>query len=152
MKKILIKIKDAFITASIEKTIAFALIIVGGVSFFSLYNSIKALLKTKITLTIGSILIILAGIILSFYVTIIVLRRLKNKQQFEEGTRIVLSTRTSLVMSAGKYNFWNNKVLCTWIDGKEVKENWINQNQLTEYEPPTYNPRPRPKKFEGYWR
>ncbi|MBI1341803.1 MAG: hypothetical protein GC171_02590 [Terrimonas sp.] len=136
------KVYDKLIETSVEKIIAlFA--IVTGLSVFAIAKATKALLSQKIVLTVSQLLAFTVGLILLVIFIALVRKKLKAKQKFEEGTRVILSTHTYPVMSAGSYNFINNKVHCSWTHEKEVKHQWINQNQLIEYTPPNYTPQPK---------
>lgn len=148
MSKFLNKVYDKLIEISVEKIVTL-FIIITGVSVFSVAKLTKAFLSQRIVLTVSQLLAISVGVISFILFIILIRKKLKSKQRFKEGTRVILSTQTYPAMSAGKYNFINNKVQCSWIHEKEVKQQWVNQNQLIEYIPPTYNP--QPKRRSDFW-
>ncbi|MFC0775274.1 hypothetical protein [Terrimonas alba] len=148
MKKILDKIFDKLIEFSIEN-VTTGFVMVTGISLFSILKFTKGVLGQTVVLTVSQIFAFAVGLLFLSLFVIYLRKKLKTKQKFKEGTRIILSTHTYPVMSAGKFNFLNNKVHCSWTHEKEIKQKWVNQNQLIEYIPPTYNP--QPKRRSDYW-
>jgi len=66
-------------------------------------------------------------------IIIYISKKLKSKQTFNNGTRVILKNDKLPDMVISKYNFWNNKVLCVWSVDREIKEKWFNQDVLREY-------------------
>lgn len=143
-EKILDKVKDI-----IPNTIAKLLtILLSSLSVFTVIAYVKEFLFNSIEIKIWQcILLVFSIVVLSFVLWLIKLK-LQSKQKFPEGTNVILKTGRSPVMSAGKYNFFNNKVICTWHADKEIKNELINQNLLKEYQTPVYSP---PKKKDSIW-
>jgi uncharacterized membrane protein len=128
------KITDRLLDISVEKAIAL-IAVFSGLSVASFAAFAKEIWARHFFISIGGvILFVMAELVLILVIWLIYHKR-KEKRLFEEGTKVKLSTGNSPVMSAGRYNFINNKVHCTWSHDKEVKSQWINQNQLAEYIP-----------------
>ena len=138
-EKILDKLKDI-----IPNTIARLLtLFLSSFSVFTLIAYISGFLKYSFEIKVWQcILLVFAFIFMAFIIWLIKLK-LHSKQKFPEGTNVILKTSRSPVMSAGKYNFFNNKVICTWHSDKEIKNELINQNLLKEYQAQVFSPNQR---------
>lgn len=142
------KFFDKLISASIEKIIIFCGTL--GITVIGVTTAVKNGLNHKVTITVSQLLALSLGLILVLIFIVLILKKLKAKQKFKEGMQVVLSTQKSPVMSAGKYNFISNKVQCSWTYDNEIRQQWINQDQLIEYVRPASNSR-RPH-AGNYWR
>ena len=150
MKK---KLIDKILDALIEKSLTTGLLIIStvtGVTAFSIWELTKNMLNYQVKISVSTLLglLFIVGIlsVLFWYTRL----KLLSKKLFTEGTKVILSTGRSPVMSAGKYNFLNNKVLCTWAPDQKITHEWVNQNLLKEYEAPSYRP-PQNRSKTGYW-
>lgn len=137
MKKFTEKFYEKLIELSIvQVTIAF--VIITGFSLMSFLQLTKRILGNPFTFNLGQFIAFIAVEILLVLFIIYLRKKLISKQRFNEGTKVTLSTQTQPIMSAGKFNFMNNKVQCTWTHERAIKQEWINQNQLLEYKLPGY--------------
>ena len=136
------KIIDKLLEFSLEKVVVFFTLI-SGITTFSLWSGIKKFfiykLEIEVSVLIASLFLLICVVFILYYIV----KRLRSKQKFPEGTQVILTSKNSPVMSAGKFNFLNNKVLCIWPNNKTIHKEWINQNQLEEYEFKPFNPKPR---------
>lgn len=132
-KKLAEKIEDYFIEQSLAK-VTIILITVYGISVFSIVKLTRGVLNYQVILSVSDLLGIFLSltfiILLAWYIRL----KFRSKRKFEEGAEVILTTGHAPVMSAGKYNFLNNKICCTWSHEQRIKHEWINQNLLKEYE------------------
>lgn len=137
MVKFLKRVLEKFIDASIEKIIG-GLLGITGLAIWPLLRPPVDFLKQRLFVSLGEIL---AGIVVFLFMFLLgacLRKKLVAKRLFKEGAKVTLSTKTHPIMSVGKYNFISNKLSCSWIHDGQVKNQWINQNQLVEYEKPQY--------------
>ena len=149
--KIKEKIVENLLELSLEKGISFITLIF-GISSLSVWGVTKWLLNYTVQISLGVFLVCLLTELFLILVIIYVRKKLGSKRKFQEGKQVILSTLHLPVMTAGKYNFLNNTIQCTWSDKEGIKSNWINQNQLVEYTPPSYSSINRTtSRNKGYW-
>lgn len=147
--KLIDKLLDQLVELSLTKGIALICFIF-GISTASIWAVTRSFLNYKFTLTISTCMIVLLGEFFGVGIILYIAKKKQSKQKFTEGSRVILSTLYLPVMTAGKYNFLNGKVLCTWSDKGAIVSKWINQNQLVEYKDPSISP-PRRQNRHNVW-
>lgn len=145
------KIVDKLLELSLQKGVTL-LALIFGISSFSVWGVFKLWFNYKFEISLGQFLV---SLLIEFFIIVLILytrKKLSSKRKFNEGTQVILSTLYLPIMTAGKYNFMNNTVQCTWSDKEGIKSKWINQNQLVEYTPPSPSHTNRTKsRNSGYW-
>ncbi|MGZ5486547.1 MAG: hypothetical protein ACXWFB_11685 [Nitrososphaeraceae archaeon] len=136
------KIIDRLLEFSLEKVVVFFTLI-SGITAYTLWSGIKRIFNYKLEIEVSVLITSLFLLICVLFILYYIFKRLKSKQKFSEGTQVILTSKNSPAISAGKFNFLNNKVLCSWHYNKAYHEKWINQNQLEEYEFKPFIPKPR---------
>jgi vacuolar-type H+-ATPase subunit I/STV1 len=146
MEKWVDKIKDKIFDSIVSQLGAFAIAL--GITTLAIYQFIKTTWNKQVTVSIGNIIIAFVMIVFVLISIYLIILKLKRKAIFKEGDKVTLSTQRGAIMSAGNYNFWNNKVNCATMVDKTIVEKWINQNQLVLYQ----RPEPKPATKSDYWR
>lgn len=142
--KILDKFKD-IIPNTIVKLLT---VLLSSLSVFTVIAYIKGFLIYSFEIKVWQCILLVFGIIITIFILWLIKLKLHSKQKFSEGTSVILKTGRSPVMSAGRYNFFSNKVNCTWHSSNEIKNELLNQNLLKGYQAPPYSP---PQKRNSIW-